>query len=153
MAIQVIRPDDEQAQGLMRQADELMASLYPAESNHLDGVDVLMKPNVLFVGVYKAETLVGCGAVKILNDDGDYGEIKRIFVSPEHRGEGISVEIMTFLERHLRESEIHVARLEVGVKQPEALGLYRKLGYVERGPFGAYREDPLSVFMEKTLGA
>ena len=40
-------------------------------------------------------------------------------------------------------------RLETGVLQPEALGLYRKLGYRERGPFGAYAADPLSVFMEK----
>jgi putative acetyltransferase len=44
-------------------------------------------------------------------------------------------------------------RLETGVRQPEALGLYRKLGYRERGPFGAYKPDPLSVFMEKRVGA
>jgi hypothetical protein len=35
--------------------------------------------------------------------------------------------------------------------QPEALGLYRALGYVERRPFGDYKSDPLSVFMEKAL--
>lgn len=151
MNIQVISPDDEQAVNLIRQSDELMASLYPAESNHLDGVETLKQPNVLFVGCYQGETLAGCGAVKILSDDGDYGEIKRVFVLPEHRGKGISVEIMHFLENHLRRSGIHVSRLETGIKQPEALGLYRKLGYVERRPFGAYREDPLSVFMEKAL--
>ncbi len=153
MNIQVISPDDEQAKDLIRQSDELMASLYPAESNHLEDVEALKKPNVLFVGVYEGAELAGCGAVKMLNDDGDYGEIKRVFVSPGYRGKGISVEIMNFLEHHLRQSGIHLARLETGVKQPEALGLYKKLGYVERGPFGAYREDPLSVFMEKSLGA
>jgi putative acetyltransferase len=35
--------------------------------------------------------------------------------------------------------------------QPEALGLYRKIGYTETGPFGAYKPDSLSVFMEKKL--
>jgi putative acetyltransferase len=39
----------------------------------------------------------------------------------------------------------------VGVSQPEALGLYRKLGYAERGPFGRYKSDPLSVFLEKKI--
>ena len=43
-------------------------------------------------------------------------------------------------------------RLETGTKQPEAIALYRKFGYVERGPFGAYKPDPLSIFMEKRLG-
>ena len=43
-------------------------------------------------------------------------------------------------------------RLETGVRQPEALGLYETAGYQRRGPFGAYAEDPLCVFMEKRLG-
>lgn len=42
-------------------------------------------------------------------------------------------------------------RLETGVYQPEALALYGRAGYVERGPFGDYVADPLSVFMEKEL--
>jgi putative acetyltransferase len=42
-------------------------------------------------------------------------------------------------------------QLETGTKQPEAIALYRKFGYAERGPFGAYKPDPLSLFMEKRL--
>jgi putative acetyltransferase len=42
-------------------------------------------------------------------------------------------------------------RLEAGVHQPGALGLYRAMGFRERGPFGAHGPDPLSVFMEKDL--
>jgi putative acetyltransferase len=53
----------------------------------------------------------------------------------------------------LRSSGIALARLETGIRQPEALGLYRRLGYVERAPFGAYVEDPLSLFMEKRLSS
>jgi putative acetyltransferase len=56
---------------------------------------------------------------------------------------------MDYLEARLREQGIELLRLETGIHQPEAIGLYRKLGYRERGPFGAYRVDPLSVFMEK----
>lgn len=59
--------------------------------------------------------------------------------------------IMEYLETELHNRGINLLRLETGIKQPEALGLYRKLGYRERGPFGAYSNDPLSVFMEKRL--
>jgi putative acetyltransferase len=58
---------------------------------------------------------------------------------------------MEKLESHLKTNGIALARLETGISQPEALGLYRRLGYVEREPFGAYAADPLSVFMEKRL--
>ena len=86
-----------------------------------------------------------------MQDDGHYGEIKRVFVLPEHRGKGLARAIMATLESLLRREGTALARLETGVAQPEALGLYRSLGYRERAPFGTYRPDPLSVFMEKVL--
>jgi putative acetyltransferase len=43
-------------------------------------------------------------------------------------------------------------RLETGIDNHEALALYERQGFVRRGPFGDYREDPLSVFMEKQFG-
>ncbi len=58
---------------------------------------------------------------------------------------------MTALEAVLIGEGYFLARLETGIAQPEALGLYRAMGYYERAPFGAYLTDPLSVFMEKRL--
>ena len=58
---------------------------------------------------------------------------------------------MAALERHAAAHGALVARLETGIYQPEALALYRALGYRERPPFADYRLDPLSVFMEKRL--
>ena len=46
---------------------------------------------------------------------------------------------------------MRVIRLETGVRQPESLALYRRHGYTERGPFGAYQRDPLSTFFEKWI--
>ena len=62
-------------------------------------------------------------------------------------------ELPETLEHHAAGLRIACIRLETGVKQPEAIGLYRAFGYVEIGPFGAYVLDPASVFMEKRLGA
>jgi putative acetyltransferase len=59
---------------------------------------------------------------------------------------------MAVLEGEARAHGLSVVRLETGTRQPEALGLYRALGYTDRGPFGEYpTDDPLSVFMEKLL--
>ena len=130
-----------------------MESLYPSESNHLESAAALTSPNVAFFGGYIDGELVACGAVKILDDDGRYGEIKRVFVVEEHRGKGLSKAVVACLERYLKESNIALACLETGIKQLEALGLYGSLGYAVREPFGGYAPDPLSVFMEKTLAA
>lgn len=143
--------DPQSAAALIAQSDAYMAALYPAESNHLESLSALGQPNVLLVGAHIEGELVGCGAVKTLDDDGRYGEIKRVFVLERHRGKGLSKAIMQKLEAHLQATGVRLARLETGIHQPEALGLYTQLGYVLREPFGAYAHDPLSVFMEKAL--
>jgi len=151
MHIKPIDPLSPEAQALIAQSDAYMTALYPAESNHLESAEALRQPHVLFVGAHVDGALVGCGAVKTLDDDGTYGEIKRVFVLDAHRGKGLSKAIMQTLESHLKAGGVGLARLETGIHQPEALGLYAKLGYAAREPFGAYAPDPLSVFMEKPL--
>lgn len=151
MILSPFDPADPRVQPLLAASDEYHQALYPAESNHLEGIAALQLPNVHFVAVLDGETIVACGAVKILADDGVYGEIKRVFVTPAARGRGLSRQIMDVLERHLVTQGVRIARLETGPLQPEALGLYRRLGYVTRAAFGRYAADPLSVFMEKRL--
>ena len=151
MRIEVLDPNVPEVQDLIRAADEFYLGLYPAESTHLSSHDDLKQSNMLFVGGRIDGVLAVSGAAKIMQDDGEYAEIKRVYVRDEFRGRGLSVKIMHHLETALRERGINVFRLETGVKQPEALGLYRKLGYLDRDPFGAYKPDPFSVFMEKQV--
>ena len=151
MNIETLDAETAEAQALLAASDEYMAALYPPDSNHLENSTALKLPGVLFLGAYDQGRLVGCGAVKIKGDDGVYGEIKRVFVIQSHRGKGVSKRIMQCLEEHLEVEGVSRCRLETGIRQPEALGLYGKLGYLERGPFGSYAPDPLSVFMEKRL--
>lgn len=100
--------------------------------------------------MWVGERLVGCCGVKLFEADG-YGEIKRLFVLDGERGRGIARQLMAQLEAELVVRGLGLARLETGIHQPEALGLCRRLGYVERPPFGSYAPDPLSVFFEKHL--
>lgn len=151
MLIKPLDPLSSPAVHLLALSDAYMASLYPAESNHMESPHALALPNVLFLGAYLDDELAGCGAVKIMSDDGLYGEIKRVYVLEAYRGRGVSKLLMQALEAYLVEQKIPLARLETGISQPEALGLYEKLGYQYRAPFASYQLDPLSVFMEKTL--
>ena len=58
---------------------------------------------------------------------------------------------MEHLADYAREHGIPILRLETGVYQPEAIGLYERMGYQRIGPFGEYKEDPLSVYFEKRI--
>ena len=151
MVIEYLNPDASDVQELIRASDDFYVDLYPAESTHLESEDDLKRDNVVFIGGRIDGVLAVSGAAKIMQDDGEYAEIKRVFVRSEFRGQGLSLQIMNYLEAELVGRGINLFRLETGIKQPEALGLYRKLGYSDRDPFGAYRPDPFSIFMEKKV--
>jgi putative acetyltransferase len=81
-------------------------------------------------------------------DDGVYGELKRIYVKSKHRGKGLSKVILQNLITHAKNIKLPIVRLEAGIRQPEALSLYTKIGFKERAEFGSYKYDPLSIYME-----
>jgi RimJ/RimL family protein N-acetyltransferase len=153
--IKALDPDSAAAQALLDASDRLMAELYPAlDRSHLESAAGLKQPNVLFVGAFLGAELAACGAVKRLVDQDSglaYGEIKRVFVVPARRGRGLSKLIMKHLEQDLIERGIGLARLETGIRQPEALALYACLGYQRCGPFGGHEADDTGVFLEKRL--
>jgi putative acetyltransferase len=147
--IELESPDQPEIHALLVASDAYMTSLYPAESNHLLDVSALTRPQVRFLVARRAGAAVGCGA--IVTSPERWAELKRMFVTPGARGHNIGRLLLRRLEMIAIESGMTRLRLETGIKQPEALALYRSAGFVEIGPFGAYSPDPLSLFMEKML--
>ena len=147
--VRPLAPADPRVGRLIEDLDRLQTALYPAESNHLDPIETLERDNVTFLAASIAGEVVGCGAVKRMS--GRYGEIKRMYVEPGVRGRGVGRALLEALEASLLAHGIDIARLETGTRQPEALALYERCGYVRRPPFGDYPDDPLSVFFEKRL--
>jgi putative acetyltransferase len=150
LTIKPVDPAQTEVIRLIKQLDEYQASLYPPESNHLDSIDELARSNALFLAAYTGSEICGIGSVKLVDD---YGEIKRVYVPSDQRGQGIAKAIMRELENHLTDHAVRYARLETGIHQKEAIRLYEKLGYRRIGPFGEYKEDPLSIFMQKKLAS
>lgn len=144
-------PDQPDVIALVADLDAYQDALYPPESRHALDLASLKQANVLFfVARDAAGHAVGCGAV-VLGDA--YGEIKRMYVNPASRGQGVARQLLQALEAASAEAGCRLLTLETGPFQPEALGLYAALGYARRGPFGSYTDDPLSVFMQKPIGA
>ena len=134
---------------LLEHGDAEAARLYPAESNHLLPLDSLREASVLFhVARDASGTALATGAVVL---KGDWAEIKRMWVEPQARGQGLSRAILARLEQQARVHGVRWLRLETGIDSHSALGLYGRAGFVVREPFAEYRPDPLSVFMEKDL--
>ncbi|HEV7306524.1 GNAT family N-acetyltransferase [Ensifer sp.] len=136
---------------LLELSDAYAASLYPAESNHMVDLASLEQPEVSFFVARRDDDVVGCCALVEAGDG--TAEIKRMFVDPEARGLKVGKLLLEALEARARQLGCQAVRLETGIYQPEAIGLYRRAGYVERPPFGSYQPDPLSLFMEKAIRA
>ena len=133
---------------LIEQLDAYQKPLYPEESHHGIDVAALSQPNVVFaVARDPSGQAVGCGDIVI---ESAYGELKRMFTQPSHRGRGIARSLVQWLEAQAQARGCHLFMLETGCLQPEAIALYERLGYSRRGPFGPYTEDPNSVFMHKS---
>ena len=101
------------------------------------------------VVAYDGDIAVGCGAFKVYQ--GDTAEIKRMFVLPEYRGYGIGLKILNEIELWATESDFTAYVLETGKKQPEAIRLYQKAGYVIIKSYGQYKNVENSVCMRKSL--
>jgi putative acetyltransferase len=142
-------PRRDDVQHMIAALDAYVAALYPPESNHLLDIEALCAPDVWFFVARIDGEAVGCGALRI--DAEGYGELKRMFVRPELRGKRLGHAILERLEQHARAQNLRCIRLETGIAQVAALALYRSAGYLDIPPFGPYRDDPLSVFMEKPI--
>ncbi|WP_165219627.1 GNAT family N-acetyltransferase [Affinirhizobium pseudoryzae] len=136
---------------LLELSNAYAASLYPAESNHMLPLEELEEPAVSFFVARRGDEVLGCASL-VQHGDGT-AEIKRMFVDEKARGLRLGKCLLETLEEEARRLGIGAIRLETGIYQPEAIGLYRTAGYREIEAFGTYKPDPLSLFMEKRMAA
>ncbi len=158
IAIRAESPDQPEVRALLEELDAYLAGLYPPDHNHILDVKALLAQHVYFVVARRDGDAVGCGAVRVMppepaTDGKPYGEIKRMYVHPLARGQGIARAVLEKLETRLLGRGIQLATLETGDCQPEALRLYEQSGFTQRPPFGGYEANPTSLFYAKQLSS
>lgn len=145
-----VAPDSPEAVELIRELDaHLWTHPYPLQSRHAFSVDKLLHERVVFFVTRYDGQLAGCGGIKMFGTD--YGEVKRMFVRPQFRGKGLGKAMLQRLAEYARSRDANLLRLETGIYEVEAIGLYEGWGFQRRAPFGEYVEDPMSVYFEKSI--
>jgi len=147
--ISLERPDSEDAIALIEELEAQLDPLYPAESRHGYSVEKLLRENVAFFIIRLNGTAVGCGGIQLFRSD--YGEIKRMYIRPEFRGLGLAKLMLDYLANYAHGRGVGLLRLETGIHQHEAIGLYERAGFRQISPFGEYKPNPLRRFYEKPL--
>ena len=148
-ALRIAPEDPADVVALIRDAEAHSARLYPAESNHHLPLEALGGDGVrLLVARDEAGRAVGIGAVAL---HGEWAEIKSMWTVEAARGLGVAGLILDRLIALAAEAGVSVVRLETGVESHGALSLYARFGFHRRPPFADYGDDPLSVFMERSV--
>ncbi|WP_339779751.1 GNAT family N-acetyltransferase [uncultured Thalassospira sp.] len=160
-------PDQPDIAALFKQADVRSASLYGDHERSGVSAAQLIAQDVRFF-VARPEIsgqAVGCGgyvpmpeitdgvfiASSPVTKPGICLEIKRLFVDPAARRQGIAQKIMRYIEQDARERGYVGIYLETGIKSDAAILLYQALGFARCLPFGPYQNDVQSVFMAKSV--
>lgn len=113
--------------------------------HQFNGIDALKH----VVVAYDGDLPLGCGALKKYNSEAV--EVKRMYTTPESRGKGIATKVVTELEQWAKQLSFKRCILETGIKQPEAIQLYKKNNYSIIPNYGPYKGVENSVCFEKEI--
>ncbi len=134
---------------LVQLLDQDLAARDGAEHGFYAQYNTIAQLNYVVVA-YLGNEPVGCGAFKPF--EADSVEIKRMFVQPERRGQGVAQAVLGELEKWASELGYTSGVLETGKRQPEAIRLYERSGYGGIPNYGQYVGIENSVCMQKALG-
>ncbi|ASY34232.1 MULTISPECIES: GNAT family N-acetyltransferase [unclassified Streptomyces] len=128
-----------------------LRALSPPESTHALDLDGLRVPEVTFWIARESGEIVGCCAVKRIAPG--HGELKSMRTDPTRTRSGVASALLRHALDESRRAGLDRVSLETGADDffLPARTLYAKFGFRPCPPFGTYREDPLSVFLTRTL--
>lgn len=122
----------------------------PAGQVHALGIESLRGPEVTFWSAWVGDELVGCGALRRLDDT--RGELKSMRVTDAWLGKGVGRAILTHILDHARALGLRSLWLETGDAFLAARRLYERAGFRYCGAFGDYAESAFGVCMTLDLG-
>jgi len=119
----------------------------------METIDIFMPPLGLLLLAFKGRSLAGCACIRHIEDE--VAELKRMYVRPIFRRQGIGRLLVNESIKAVRELGYAILRLDSAGFMSEAHALYRSVGFRDRPPYAeseippAYRKH--WVFMELCL--
>ncbi len=142
-------PDTPDAAALITELEAHLAAGYPAESRHGYSIEQLIQQGVAFFVTRVDGQPAGCGGIQFFGTE--FGELKRMYVRPGFRCQGLARRMVNHLVAHARANGVKLVRLETGINQHAAIALYKRAGFRKIPPFPPYLPDPLSQCYEKSI--
>jgi len=151
MEIRIDDLSDPRIETFLKEHIEEMKSISPPESKHALDLESLRKPDITFWSAWQKEELIGCGALKELDES--HAEIKSMRVSSRLRGKQVASRLLSHIISEATLRGYRKLSLETGSMAffNPARKLYEKFGFKHCSPFANYKEDPNSVFMSMEL--
>lgn len=130
---------------------DMMRAQTPSESCHVMTADDLFNAGAHVFALRSDDKTLGLAALKPL--DAQHGELKSMHTKAEARGLGVGAALVRHILSVGRDLRMTRISLETGSEAPfaPARRLYERHGFTYCPPFAGYAEDPLSVFMTRTL--
>src|SRR3984893_13170531 len=124
---------------LIGELNDVLGAAYESHQRHGLSIVQLFEPHVRFFLARLDDLAGGCGIVAVFDD---YAEVKRMAARPATRGRGVAKALLCRIQNEVRGANKSILRLETGTHQQEAIGLYERMGFRPRGPFGPYAAMP-----------
>tara|TARA_B100000029_G_scaffold94456_2_gene84641 strand:+ start:222 stop:677 length:456 start_codon:yes stop_codon:yes gene_type:complete len=143
--------DNSKVNSLLRYHFIELRSNSPEGSTHVLDIEGLKVPSIKFWSIWDDEKLIGCGALKFLEEG--HGEFKSIRISDEYRNMGYGIKLLNHLILESKKNEINKISLETGAGNffKPARKLFEKAGFKICPPFAHYKEDPNSCYYCKEI--
>lgn len=153
LAIEKAQGPTEEVRALIAKLEEDLSPNYAPHQRHGLALEAIFQPHIHFFLARRSGEALGCAGVALYPG---FGEIKRMYVRPEARGQGIADALMDRLAQVARAAGLGILRLETGDRQQAALRFYARCGFRDCGDFEPYSSMPAeniatSIFMEKRL--
>jgi putative acetyltransferase len=149
-----IRVDDLRGAQIIRLLEEHLRNMHeitPAESVHALDLSGLRRPEVTMWSAWEDAELLGCGALKALDER--HGELKSMRTARAHLRKGVASGILRVMLAEAKKRSYRRLSLETGSMAAfePARTLYSRFGFQPCGPFADYTDDPNSYFMTLEL--
>ena len=149
IVLRAVALDDPRARQLEDRLIAEMASRYGGGGPKPIPVEHFAPPEGCFVVALLDDRAMACGGFRYLRPE--VAEIKRMYVEPAGRGQGLGRRVLADLERRAAEAGYGQMWLETGTEQPEAIALYSSVGYLPTAPYGEFKYDERSRCFYRTL--